>query len=431
MKRVEALEYGRRPLPFTVVAVGGGFLLWLMPAPDRNYGALAVAAVLGIALVGLAAVCDRVPSWLIQYGLPLGYLLFAAILRTSAGGGVSGFAGLFLLPVLWLALSAGRRELVVGLVGMAVALFVPLIFVGAPEYPSAGWRGAIVLLAVGVSAGFTIEALVGQARMYAAESISRALELEEANAELDRRNRLQADFVALAAHELRTPATSIYGFAETLERHAVRLQPDQAATLRHTLATESMRLIQLVDQLLDLSRLDADAIDINPSRINVREKVQELLPLAAGDRLAEIRLQIPDELEAEVDELAFERIVSNLVTNAIRYGQAPIVVEAAQDDGEFSVTVEDRGDGVPEHLVSSLFDRFTRGAEARERANGTGLGLAIARSYARAHDGELTYEPATPNGTRFRACPARHVPGTVPRTRALRACPRRPRAICE
>ena len=355
-----------------------------MPAPDHDYGLLAVAAALGLGLIGLGFGWRRFPT-LTRLVLPLGYLLFAAVLRSSAGGGVSGFAGLFLLPPIWLALNARRDELIVGLVGMATALFVPLLAFGA-DYPSSGWRGAVVLLSVAAIAGFTIQSLVEEAR--------------NVNAELARKTELQADFVALAAHELRTPATTIYGFAVTLDRHAERMQPEQAAELRHVLATEGLRLTALVEQLLDLSRLDAERVEINPSRVNVREKVEALLPLAAGDDLPDIRVTIPAELEATVDPVAFERIISNLVTNAVRYGQPPIMVEAEQKDRHFRITVVDHGD-VPEQFVPNLFERFTRSHEVREQSAGTGLGLAIARSYARAHRGDLIYERGSPHGTRF------------------------------
>ncbi len=380
----EARELARHPLPSTGVAVGVALLLWLIPAPDRDYRLLAVAAALGLALVAMAADWRRYPT-LVRLALALGYLLFAAVLRESAGGGVSGFAGLFLLPVLWLALSSRRRELIVGLVGMAAALFVPLVAVGTPEYPASGWRGALVLLSVAAVAGLTIQTLVEEA--------------ETVNAELARKNELQADFVALAAHELRTPVTSIHGFATTLDRHAERIQPEQAAELRHVLVRESLRMMALVEQLLDLSRLDAEGVEINPGRVKVREKVEALLPLAAGDHLGEIQLEISTALEATVDPIAFERIISNLVTNAVRYGRPPITVEAEQKDRHFRITVADGGT-IPDQFVPSLFDRFTRSSDVSESA-GTGLGLAIARSYAHAHRGDLIYERGTPSGTRF------------------------------
>jgi signal transduction histidine kinase len=101
-----------------------------------------------------------------------------------------------------------------------------------------------------------------------------------------------------------------------------------------------------------------------------------------------------------VDADALERIVSNLVVNACRYGEPPVVVRAVQAAGELHVVVEDSGPGVPVDFVPQLFDRFAR-APTTSAVNGTGLGLAIAQAYARAHRGDVRYRPAAPRGAAF------------------------------
>jgi two-component system sensor histidine kinase MtrB len=113
----------------------------------------------------------------------------------------------------------------------------------------------------------------------------------------------------------------------------------------------------------------------------------------------DIAVDAAEELTAVVDPQAFDRIVSNLLVNALRHGAPPVLVSAQQTNGELWVTIEDRGSGVPADFVASLFDRFTRGTDTSE---GAGLGLSIAHSYARAHGGALHYEPADPHGARFR-----------------------------
>src|SRR5436190_5632911 len=105
-------------------------------------------------------------------------------------------------------------------------------------------------------------------------------------------------------------------------------------------------MAMLVEQLLDLSRLDADAIDIVPQVVHVRGRLEEIVVGAAGERRASVELHAPEELEARVDPNAFDRIVSNLVTNAFRYGEPPVVVTAEQRDRHLRVAVEDRGRGV-------------------------------------------------------------------------------------
>jgi signal transduction histidine kinase len=105
--------------------------------------------------------------------------------------------------------------------------------------------------------------------------------------------------------------------------------------------------------------------------------------------------------DARVDPAVLDHIVTNLVTNALRYGRAPIHVTARRVDGGVQVAVEDAGPGVAHEIEDSLFERFTRAGVARDRVSGTGLGLAIARAYARAHRGDLRYEPGQPTGARF------------------------------
>jgi signal transduction histidine kinase len=246
---------------------------------------------------------------------------------------------------------------------------------------------------------------------------------------LERANETMANFVALAAHELRTPITSIHGFVHTLNHLGDRLSDEQKREVSATLEQQTVRMARLVEQLLDLSRLDADAVEIAPQRFLVRERIDELVEAAAAEHADAIVIDVGEELEAEADLHAFDRIVTNLITNAFRYGDPPVVVRAERRLGGFRVVVEDRGSGVPSDFVPDLFERFTRSDRARARASGTGLGLAIARSYARAHGGDLLYSAARPQGARFElflpAATSRAPSGLVPALRPGRT--RRPR----
>jgi signal transduction histidine kinase len=223
----------------------------------------------------------------------------------------------------------------------------------------------------------------------------------DARVALERADEIKTNFVALAAHELRTPAATVHGLVETINLRREELSPDQLRELESALRDQTARLRRLVDQLLDMSRLDAEAVTIEPENLHIRERVRELVALTAGERVTEVTVDVPVGLEATVDAHAFDRIVSNLITNALRYGEPPVLVSAQQTDRHFRLIVEDRGTGVAPEFVPDLFERFTRSREAALRPGGTGLGLAIARSYARAHSGDLLYEPARPRGARF------------------------------
>ena len=223
----------------------------------------------------------------------------------------------------------------------------------------------------------------------------------EARLALQQADEMKTQFVALASHELRAPAGVIHGIAQTLFLRADELQGEQLHALRRTLYEQTERMRRLVDQLLDLSRLEADAVRIDPQPFWVRNRVEEIVLMVGSEREHDMQIDVAPDLEAVADPEAFDRIVSNLIVNAFRYGAPPVRVHAEQRDRHFRVTVEDRGRGVPTEFVPLLFDRFSRSETAREEKGGAGLGLAIAKSYAHAHGGDLIYHDAEPHGARF------------------------------
>ncbi len=243
----------------------------------------------------------------------------------------------------------------------------------------------------------TLAALVGIAvdrvRLFEQERASRL--------ELERTNEVMANFVTLAAHELRTPVTAIHGFVQTLNHLGARLSDEQRRDVREALEQQTARLAQLVEQLLDLSRVDAEAVEVRPRRVELRKQLEEVAASAASAWNGTVEVSVGAADDATVDPLVLDHIVTNLVTNAFRYGMPPVRVAAERANGLLVVSVEDAGPGVSLELEGSLFERFTRAGVARDRVTGTGLGLAIARAYARAHLGDLRYERLQPQGSRF------------------------------
>jgi len=227
--------------------------------------------------------------------------------------------------------------------------------------------------------------------------LENAWALEEAQ----RLDQVKSEFVAVAAHELRTPLSSIYGSCVTLDEHADSLTEPDRLTLQGALVRQTARMRGLAEQLLDLSRVDLGAIDVAPRRLRLRSRIEELVHVLVGAEPGVVIVNVDADLEAVVDAIALDRMLSNLVANAFRHGQPPVTITAARRGTHLSLAVEDRGGGVPSGFVSELFDRFTRGPEGLRRTDGSGLGLAIARAYARAHGGDITYQPAIPHGARF------------------------------
>jgi signal transduction histidine kinase len=258
----------------------------------------------------------------------------------------------------------------------------------SPYAPFFGDEELSLLRTVGALTGLALD----RVRLFQAE--------HDARLALERANEVKSNFVALAAHELRTPMTTIHGFVTTLHHLSDRLDEEQREQVRDALLQQTHRMSALIEQLLDLSRLDADAIDIEPQPLNVRSHVEEIVSTVAPDPDA-VTVDISDKTIAVADRAALERIVTNLVTNAFRYGAPPVTVWAEQTDRHFRLSVEDRGGGVAAEFIPDLFERFSRSEGSRAGSVGTGLGLAIARSYARAHGGDLLYEDADPHGARF------------------------------
>jgi signal transduction histidine kinase len=266
---------------------------------------------------------------------------------------------------------------------------VSMVVVASPYAPFFGSDEIDLLRSLGALTGLALD----RSRLFVQE--------REQRIALERADEMKTNFIALAAHELRTPVTSVHGVVQTLDRLGDRLPPEARDELTDALRSQSERMRSLVDQLLDLSRLEADTVPINPVRLAVRPEVEELVAASTSGRTEEIDVRIPETLETVIDRTVFDRVVSNLITNALRHGAAPVVVTAGQSDNHFRLVVEDSGDGVPPQFVDDLFERFSRSDEARSRGQGSGLGLSIARSYARAHGGDLVHQTVEPHGARF------------------------------
>lgn len=228
----------------------------------------------------------------------------------------------------------------------------------------------------------------------AAIAIDRALAYDE----VVRLTELQREFVSLAAHELRTPAATVYGLAATLAHR--QLAPEMVEQLQQTLHEQAERMSRLVEQLLDMSRLDAAAIRVDPEPLALRSELQHIVHATALGREHLVEIDAPDTTVV-ADRAVLERVIGNLLTNALRYGAEPIRIVAHETESQLCISVRDSGTGIDPDFVPQLFDRFQRSDAARQSGTGAGLGLSIARLYARAHGGDVVYEPEGDSGARF------------------------------
>jgi two-component system sensor histidine kinase KdpD len=216
-------------------------------------------------------------------------------------------------------------------------------------------------------------------------------------------------FLAATSHQLRNPLGNIKGFVSSLQRTDVDWDEPTRRDFLGEIEREADRLAELVDDLLDLARID-DAIDRGTRDRGAREQVTASRLVAAGlDRVRhmlvgrEVFVRIPDELPAvEVDASRLEHVVANLVENAAKYAPdgTPIHVIGRPVGDKVELAVEDEGPGIAVENLERIFDRFFRGRVARDLP-GSGLGLAICRAVVEAEGGSIWAENRPTGGARF------------------------------
>jgi signal transduction histidine kinase len=233
-----------------------------------------------------------------------------------------------------------------------------------------------------------------------AERAALGLERSLLHEELLNLDAMRQEFVATAAHELRTPASVIYGVAKTIAERRDSLDAKTLAGLVEAFYDASVRLAQLTEDLLDLTRFDSATADLELAPVPLRKLIEELTVSSLPGASEQIELTIPEGLVIMADRAALERILGNVLRNAIVHGEPPISIRATADVGGARISILDRGPGIPEPFARRLFEPFSRSNHSTGKP-GVGLGLAIAQSYARRLGGELRYEPGRPKGSVF------------------------------
>lgn len=218
-------------------------------------------------------------------------------------------------------------------------------------------------------------------------------------------SRAHTDFVANASHELRTPLASIIGYMETLDEEGEAVKPKQAARFYGTVLREARRLEALVDDLMSLSRVEAEKHDQPRERVDfVRLARQAARDGAGPERLERLEIDAPDhELLVRGDQKQLEQLVRNLVDNAMKYGlpNTPVTLSLQRNQRDMAVLmVRDRGEGIAAEHIPHLTRRFYRTDPGRSRAaGGTGLGLAIVKHIVERHRGRLDIASTEGEGT--------------------------------
>jgi signal transduction histidine kinase len=234
-----------------------------------------------------------------------------------------------------------------------------------------------------------------------------AAELQRRAGERDQLETMKDEFVLTASHELRSPLTSVQGFAELLMLERDRLSPKQADTVEIIL-DNTRHLVRLLNDLLDLARSDAGRLTIKPSPTDVASLVEDPVRTMLSQTQAKnqsLTLQIAPGLpQVSVDRDRIRQILVNLLTNAHEYCPegASIHVTATDNGDGVELAVSDDGPGMAADQLEHIFERFTRGdAGLTQHVGGTGLGLAISKSLVELHGGRIAVESTQGKGSTF------------------------------
>jgi signal transduction histidine kinase len=213
---------------------------------------------------------------------------------------------------------------------------------------------------------------------------------------------LKTDFVSVVSHELRTPLTSIIGALTTLQRPELMPTDPRAEQLVDMAAKQSSRLKTLIEDLLVMSRIEAESLPVRPEKVDLDPFIDELLAsLPGGERVDHRTSGSVGIVLADPDHLA--RVLTNLVDNAIKYGgEGEIVVLTSPAIGGIQISVQDHGPGIPYEQHDRMFDRFTQlQPHATRSKGGAGLGLSIVKGLVEAMNGRVWYEPTVGGGATF------------------------------
>ena len=267
------------------------------------------------------------------------------------------------------------------------------------ELEGTGGRSGLILTTRDISERKAREADLVQARDTAEAARQEA---ERARKEAEQANRLKSAFLANMSHEIRTPLTSVIGFSEVLEEE---VEADYARFAR-LIRQSSTRLKEVLNSVLRLSKLEVGAVEFEPETLDLSTEVQrtvELLQPQAEEKNLTLRMDVPDELPADLDPGATGRILDNLVGNAIKYTPdgGRVDVRLRSDEAWAELQVRDTGKGIDEDLLPNLFEPFVQAPGEDGRDEGSGLGLAITKRLVEGMDGEIDVDTETGEGTCF------------------------------
>ncbi|MDB5751651.1 MAG: putative response receiver/sensor histidine kinase, hybrid [Ramlibacter sp.] len=233
------------------------------------------------------------------------------------------------------------------------------------------------------------------------------LELQATRDELQRAVTMRDDFMSMVSHELRNPLNSVYLQAQLRRKMLTGPEPSRTDAMLRLVDRDERQIrnmIRLLDDMLDVSRLRTGRLAMVPAPYDLAElsrRVVEAINDLAATAGCSVLIQAPQALPIEGDEFRIEQVITNLLTNALRYGQGkPVAVTVSRNGQQASVSVRDQGMGIAQADQDRIFEQFER-AEGSQQVPGLGLGLFIARQIVQAHSGRLEVRSQPGAGAEF------------------------------
>ncbi len=237
---------------------------------------------------------------------------------------------------------------------------------------------------------------------------SRSRELEEANLRLTQLNAMKDVFLSTASHELKTPLTSVIAYAELLDEQGQRLNGDQRSEFLRRLRTEAERLMGLIEDILDLTRLESGKLTLKPVSVSANEIVRasaETSRALADKQEITIREQLEDGLpELPLDEVKMGQVVTNLLVNAIKFSPrgGHVTIRSLREPRWVRIDVVDEGPGVGAEEAAHIFDLFGQGSGGSDRPDaGVGIGLHLVKRITELHGGHVGVISSPGEGSTF------------------------------
>ncbi len=327
-----------------------------------------------------------------------------------------GFQLLYLLPLMLM-----RTLLSMASYSLVTLILVALAYRGLldPEVPFLATVSALLILGLGTSlatlARTRAEVALDLGRRQLEERVSERTEQLESEAQVrraaetnaPRASRAKSRFLAMMSHELRTPLNAIIGYSELVQDELADLEQRELADDLEKVRGSARHLLRMVADVLDLSRIEAGELTLQPQDVDIAARLSELVRLVESDRVrsgAHLKVEVEEGLWVHIDSDRFAQITINLVTNALKFTpNGEVLVVARHRKGHLDLKVQDTGIGISQDDLERVFQSFVQvdGSTTRRR-DGVGLGLALSKDLAQRLGGTLTAQSTLGEGSTFR-----------------------------